>query len=368
MTKTSANIVIAGGGTGGHLFPAVSIAQQFVSENASNRILFVSTGKPIEVSVLERYGFELRTITAEGLKGRGFFGKIGAIFALMRGISQSKEILDSFKPDLVVGMGSYSAAPVVIAARRKRIPVVLCEQNIVPGIANRFLSRYAERIYVSFANTGGNLPPEKTLFVGNPVRQEILKVERRKKGADEPFTILIIGGSQGAHRINTAMVEALETLKDIGNLYFVHQTGEADESLVKSAYAKNEIPAEAKAFFTDMARVYEMADLAVCRAGATTVAELSALAVPAFFIPFPFAADNHQALNAKSLCDAGAAEMVLEKDLTGDLLAEKIVRLAGNPRLLDQMAQKAKSLGRPDAAVRIVRDCYELIEKKNGGI
>jgi UDP-N-acetylglucosamine--N-acetylmuramyl-(pentapeptide) pyrophosphoryl-undecaprenol N-acetylglucosamine transferase len=368
MTKTPANIVIAGGGTGGHLFPAVSIARQFVSENASNRILFVSTGKPIEVTVLEKYGFELRTISAEGLKGRGILGKARAIFSLARGFFQSKRILNSFKPDLVVGMGSYSAAPVVLAARGKKIPVVLCEQNILPGIANRFLSRFADRIYVSFENTGGNLPPEKTRFTGNPVREEILQVERRKKGPDEPFTILVLGGSQGAHRLNTAMVEALETLKDIGNLYFVHQTGEADESFVKSAYDRNEIPAEAKAFFTDMARVYGMADLAVCRAGATTVAELSALAIPAFFVPFPFAADNHQALNAKSLCDAGAAEMVLEKDLTGDLLAEKIVRLTRNPRLLEHMAQNAKSLGRPDAALRIVKDCCELIEKGNEGI
>ena len=366
MTSEALHIVIAGGGTGGHLFPAVSIAQQFMAENPSNRVLFVSTGKPLEVSVLEKYGFDLERISAAGIKGRGFFGKAKALFPLARGVFESGRIIESFRPDLVIGMGSYSAAPMVFKAWLKNVPVVLCEQNIMPGIANRYLSKLADRIYVSFEDTGGGLPEEKVRCTGNPVRREILEAGRQSKASGAPFTVLILGGSQGAHRVNMAVVEALEILKETEGLFFIHQTGEADREIVRAAYEASGVSAEVEAFYLDMASVYQRTDLAVCRAGAATVAELSALAIPAFFIPYPFAADDHQRLNAQNLCDAGAAEMVLETELTGEMLAEKIIRLAEDPELLRQMARNAESFGRPDAAERIVEDCRRLIEEKTG--
>jgi UDP-N-acetylglucosamine--N-acetylmuramyl-(pentapeptide) pyrophosphoryl-undecaprenol N-acetylglucosamine transferase len=366
MSQTPLYIVFAVGGTGGHLFPAIAIAQEFMARNCENRIIFLGTGKPIEVSVLSEYGFASRKISAEGIKGRGLFRQAGAMLTMVRGVFQSIGILKSEKPDLVVGMGSYSSAPVVLAAWLSRIPVVLCEQNVLPGIANRYLSRIADRVCVSFKDTMGNLPKSKIRFTGNPVRIEILQAERKKKDMEEPFTVLILGGSQGAHAINMAVIEALKTLREIGNFFFIHQTGDTDENIVRAAYEKNRMPGDVRAFFKDMARIYARADLVVCRAGATTVAEVSALGKPAIFIPFPHAADDHQVLNARNLCAAGASEMIHQKDLTGELLAEKILNLAKNRRELEKMAEMSASLGHQDAAVNIVDECCEVVGNKKG--
>jgi UDP-N-acetylglucosamine--N-acetylmuramyl-(pentapeptide) pyrophosphoryl-undecaprenol N-acetylglucosamine transferase len=360
MMQTPLNIVFAVGGTGGHLFPAIAIAQEFMARNCASRIIFLGTGKPIEVSVLSEYGFVSRKICAEGIKGRGFFRQVRAILIMLRGVFQSIRILKSDKPDLVVGMGSYSAAPVVLAAWLNRIPVVLCEQNVLPGITNRLLSRIADTVCVSFKDTLGNLPKSKIRFTGNPVRIEILQAKQKKKEMTGPFTVLVLGGSQGAHGINMAVIEALGTLRQIENLFFIHQTGVTDENIVRTAYEKNRIPCEVKTFFKNMAGIYQRADLVICRAGATTVAEISALGKPSIFIPFPHAADDHQVLNAQNLCAAGASEMIFEKDLTGELLAEKILNLAKNRMQLEKMATISASLGHPDAAVNIFDECCEV--------
>ncbi|MFO8083061.1 MAG: undecaprenyldiphospho-muramoylpentapeptide beta-N-acetylglucosaminyltransferase [Desulfobacterales bacterium] len=364
MIHNPLNIVFAAGGTGGHLFPAIALAQEFLFRNSETRILFLGTGRPLEASVLSEHGFNFEKISAGGIKGRSLFRQVGAIVLLLRGIWQSEQILKSFKPHLVIGMGSYSSVPVVLAAWRRRIPVVLCEQNILPGIANRYLARLADRINVSFEHTLAKLPEKKVRFTGNPVRKEVLQSLHYQKGEKEPFTILILGGSQGAHAINMAVISALGAFKGNADFFFIHQTGETDESQVKSAYGENQIPCRVRAFFKDMVQVYQKADLVICRAGATTVAEISALGKPAVFIPFPYAADDHQVLNARVLCDAGASEMISEKDLTGEFLAEKIFGLAKNRLKLKKMARKAALMGRPDAAVYIVDDCYRLICEK----
>jgi UDP-N-acetylglucosamine--N-acetylmuramyl-(pentapeptide) pyrophosphoryl-undecaprenol N-acetylglucosamine transferase len=366
MTQNPLNIVFAVGGTGGHLFPAIAIAQEFMARNFANRIVFLGTGKPIEVSILSEYGFVSKKISAEGIKGRGLFRQAGAVMVLVRGFFQSIGILKSEKPDLVLGMGSYSSAPVVLAAWLNRIPVVLCEQNVLPGIANRYLSRIADRICVSFKDTMGNLPKSKIRFTGNPVRIEILQAAPKKKDMEEPFTVLVLGGSQGAHGINMAVIEALKNLREIGKFFFIHQTGDSDENIVKTAYEKKRIPGDIRAFFKNMDRIYAQADLVVCRAGATTVAEISALGKPAIFIPFPHAADDHQVLNARNLCAAGASEMIHEKDLTGELLAEKILNLAKNRRELEKMAEISASVGHLDAAKNIVDECCEVVGNKKG--
>ncbi len=362
--ETPLKIVFAAGGTGGHLFPAIAVAQEFMNRNSASRIVFVGTGKPLEVSVLSEYGFVSEKIFAEGFKGRGLFRQIRAILVMFRGIIQSMGILKLEKPDLVVGMGSYSSAPVVLAAWLRWIPVVLCEQNVLPGIANRLLSRIADRVCVSFKDTLGNLPKSKIRFTGNPVRKDILDAD--KKDPDGFFTVLILGGSQGAHGINLAVMDALELLREVKNIFFIHQTGEPDEDMVRTAYLKNRIPSQVKAFFRDMAKIYAQADLVVCRAGATTVAEVSALGKPAIFIPFPHAADNHQVLNARSLFNAGAAELIPEKDLTGEILSEKILNLATNRGQLEKMALISASLGHPNAAWNIVNECCEVVKNKKG--
>ncbi|MBW2431664.1 MAG: undecaprenyldiphospho-muramoylpentapeptide beta-N-acetylglucosaminyltransferase [Deltaproteobacteria bacterium] len=371
--KRPLKIVIAGGGTGGHLFPGIAIAQEFKIRNSATNIIFVSTGNPMEKSVLSKTDFELRCIRVAGIKGRGIWNQLISVLKIPTGILESMRILKNFTPDLAIGLGSYSAGPVLIGAWLRRIPIAVHEQNLLPGITNRILSRFAERIYISFENTKSNLDPRKVRWTGNPVRRELLKFEdsctgdSRHHTVERRFTILIIGGSQGAHRINMAVIEALEYLKDKGRLHFVHQTGNTDEQPVSAAYRRHGIQGTVQSFFDDMAEQYHRADLLICRAGATTVAEISALGKAAIFIPFPFAADNHQVLNAGSLSNEGAAEMILEKDLSGEILAEKIEYYADHPAALKHMAVKARRFGNPEAAKNIVDDCYRLIEERCAG-
>jgi UDP-N-acetylglucosamine--N-acetylmuramyl-(pentapeptide) pyrophosphoryl-undecaprenol N-acetylglucosamine transferase len=361
-------IVIAGGGTGGHLFPGIAIAQEFAARNSATQIIFISTGNPLERSVLSRTEFELQSITATGIKGRGIWNQMKSVLKIPKGILESRQILKGFSPDLAIGLGSYSAGPVIISAWLRRTPIAIHEQNILPGITNRILARFAGRIYISFKNTRFNRNVNRVHWTGNPVRRELLEYSDHKAAqksgdaANDLFTVLIIGGSQGAHRINLAVIEALEHLNDQEHLNFVHQTGEADEQQVKAAYRRNDFKCTVQSFFNNMAELYSQADLLICRAGATTVAEIAALGKAVIFIPFPYAADNHQVLNADSLSNEGAAETIIEKDLNGKILSERIAYYAAHRPALDEMAAKAKQFGNPAAAKNIVDDCYRLVE------
>ena len=360
-------IVIAGGGTGGHLFPGIAIAKEFMARNSATRVIFISTGNRLERTVLSKAGFDLRSIQVAGIKGRGIWDQIKSVLKIPGAILAAMGLLKNFSPDLTVGLGSYSAGPVVTGAWLMRIPIVIHEQNIWPGITNRILSRCADRIYISFENTKSSLNPHKVYWTGNPVRPELLACADRPKDATAQeirqarFTVLIIGGSQGAHRINLAMIAALGHLQHAERLHFVHQTGEADEEAVSQAYRGNKVSAQARSFFDNMAEQYRQADLIICRAGATTVAEITALGKAAIFIPFPYAADNHQMLNAADLASDGAAEIIEEKELTGELLSKKIEHYLDHPEALDGMAARARRYGKPEAAKNIVDDCYRLL-------
>ena len=365
--RNGKRIVIAGGGTGGHLFPGIAIAEAFIKRNPENKVIFISTGKPFEVSVLEEKKFQLKSITVEGLKGRGIVNQIISVSKIPKGLFESMLILKKFRPHLVIGVGSYSAGPVVLGAWLMRMKIVLHEQNILPGVTNRILSYLADRIYVSFQDTRGNFNPKKVCFTGNPVRNEILCSAMEKSEIFDSvqgkfFTILVIGGSQGAHSINMAVMDALKFLTNKDRFFFIHQTGADDKEKVKNAYRKNGISSSVKSFFNDMGQQYKNADLIICRAGATTVAELTAIGKGALLIPYPFAADDHQVLNAKMLSDAGAAEIIFQNELNGTLLAKKIRHYASNYKTLGNMAKMAKKLGRPDAAETIVNDCYRLMK------
>jgi UDP-N-acetylglucosamine--N-acetylmuramyl-(pentapeptide) pyrophosphoryl-undecaprenol N-acetylglucosamine transferase len=368
MSNRPLRIVIAGGGTGGHLFPGIAIAQEFETRNSATRIIFVSTGNPMEKSVLSKAGYELRCVTAAGIKGRGIWNQLASVLKIPKGILEAMRILKDFSPDIAVGLGSYSAGPVIVGAWLQRIPIVIHEQNILPGITNRILARFADRIYISFENTKSNLDSRKIQWTGNPVRKELFEYSgcqsaHKKDSTDRGvFTVLIIGGSQGAHTINMAVIEALEAFKDKANMHFIHQTGAADEGQVKEAYRRNNIRCTAQPFFDNMAELYSRADLLICRAGATTVAEISALGKAVIFIPFPHAADNHQVLNAALLSDEGAAEMISENDLSAEILRQKIAYYADHRQELDEMAAKASQFGNPAAAKNIVDDCYRLVQ------
>lgn len=364
----SGRLVVAGGGTGGHLFPGIAIAREFMARHPENAVCFVSTGNQFERVTLLRTGFKLKTIIVAGIKGRGLWQKVKSVMLVPVGIFQSIWIMRHFKPDLVLGVGSYAAGPVVLAAWLIGIPVVLHEQNILPGITNRFLSRFAGRIYVSFENTLGGFEKTKVRLTGNPVRREILQaatgaasVEAASAPSKDFLTILIVGGSQGAHAINMAVVDALPLLTRMEGLRFVHQTGAADEIPVRTAYENLGITATVGAFFEDMDRKYLQADLIICRAGATTVAEITAIGKAALFIPFPFAADDHQKLNAAALSSSGAAELIDQKDLNPEDLARRIDRYAVDREALKKMALKAQEFGKPEAARLIVDDIYRMM-------
>lgn len=360
-------LIVAGGGTGGHLFPGVAVAQAFLARQFHNRVLFVNAGRPLDVSVLDRLGWPYRTIVIEGIKGRGVWRQARAAAKIPLAIWQSWRIIRSFKPQVVMGVGGYSAGPVAVAAWLMGIPTVMHEQNREPGLTNRWVRHLADRVYLSFEARDERADTAKTLVTGNPVRDEILM--RGGKGrvphAADTFTVMILGGSQGAHAINEAMVSALPHLSAVAGLRVVHQTGRDDEAHVTRAYAEAGLAATVRAFFDDMAERYAQADLIVCRAGATTVAEITVVGRAALFIPFPQATDDHQTANARALVDAGAAEMIPQRVLTGAVLAERIAYYRRNPAIISAMATKALTLGRPEAALTIVRDLYRLIEGKN---
>jgi UDP-N-acetylglucosamine--N-acetylmuramyl-(pentapeptide) pyrophosphoryl-undecaprenol N-acetylglucosamine transferase len=284
-------------------------------------------------------------------------------------IGQSLRIIRRFKPHLVLGVGSYASGPVVLAAWMSGKPVVLHEQNLLPGITNRTLARLARRIYVSFDGTTGRFPAAKVRLTGNPVRREILQpaAERKNDTGGQPdrspvLNILIVGGSQGAHAVNMAVADALPLLRQKQRLRFVHQTGAADEDHLRSAYTAAGVSAVVGAFFDDMHRQYQRADVIICRAGATTVAEITAVGRAAIFIPFPFAADDHQKHNAAALAAAGAAEIIEERQLSAAALAERIERFAKDRRLLGRMAERARQFGRPEAARLLVDDFCAVID------
>ncbi len=358
-------VVVAGGGTGGHLFPGIAVAGEFSRRNPLSRILFVGAGRPFERDALRRAGYPHRTVVVEGIKGRGAADKLRAALKIPGALRQSAGILADLRADLVVGVGGYAAGPVALAARIKNIPVVLCEQNIVFGITNRLLLPMAQRVYVSFESTAARFDPAKTRFTGNPVRQQILQSAGVGPTLDPGrLTVMVVGGSQGAHAINLAVMDALPRLRCPAKVRFIHQTGRADRDPVTAAYRQAGLEAEVKDFFHDMASRYGRADVIVCRAGATTVAELTALGKAALLVPYPHAADNHQERNARALVDQGAARMIVERDLTGAVLTRLLEAWIDAPGQLDAMASCSRRLGRPDAAKRIVDDCYQLLGNK----
>jgi UDP-N-acetylglucosamine--N-acetylmuramyl-(pentapeptide) pyrophosphoryl-undecaprenol N-acetylglucosamine transferase len=362
------SVVIAGGGTGGHVFPGIALAEAFREANPKTRIVFAGTGNRLEIEALRRTPFEHRAISAGGLKGRGPIRQAAALVKTVKGLMESLSLVWRFKPDLVIGVGGYVSGPMVLAARMLGVTSVLQEQNVLPGITNRMLAPLVRRVYAAFPNTHGRGVQKKMTVTGNPVRTKLLMSMHEKSTEDaianaskDRFALLVFGGSQGAKAINQAVLNALDQMP-LQRMFLVHQTGAAELESVRSGYETRGVEGRVEDFFVDMASQYMAADLVICRAGATTVAEVTAMGKPAIFIPYPFAADDHQRLNAQTLVDQGAAEMILEKDLTGEFLAERILFYESHPEALSNMAKRARAFGKPDAARRIVEDCYKLLD------
>jgi UDP-N-acetylglucosamine--N-acetylmuramyl-(pentapeptide) pyrophosphoryl-undecaprenol N-acetylglucosamine transferase len=362
--RESVRLLITGGGTGGHLFPAVAFAEAVTARFPSSSIMFVGTRRKMDRTTLENLGFAIRTVHCKGLKGKNLIDALAAMLLLPVTIVESLVVLLRFKPELVFGVGGYVTGPVILAARMLGIPACIHEQNSIPGLANRLLGRIVNRIFISIPGSEKFFPPGKTIYSGNPVRSSIVRAGQKKKTSNsDSFTVLVLGGSQGAHRINTLVPECvtLFSAEQLQGLRIIHQTGSRDEEQVRKAYENMQVKAEAAAFYTDMASLYKQADLVISRAGATTIAELMAMGKAALLIPFPYAADNHQEANGKCLVEKNAARMFLEQELTAERLAEEIEYFRQHPDLLIEMGNNAADLAQPEAASVIIDECLQLI-------
>ena len=348
-------LLIAGGGTGGHLFPGVAIAEELRAREPSAEITFVGTKRGIEARVLPELGWPLELIEVSGLKTVGVLGALRGLFRLPRALWQARALIKQFRPDAVIGVGGYASGPVVLAARLRGVPTAICEQNSIPGLTNKLLGRVVRRVFVAFDGSRRFFAAKKVALVGNPVRRELAaKLAASTTHADRVVHVLVSGGSLGAVAVNELAADALSKLAKERALAIVHQTGEKDLASTQKRYADAGVTADCRAFIKDMAATYLAADLVIGRAGATTVAELAIAGKPAIFIPYPFAADNHQEINAREMADAGAALMFRQADLTADKLLDALRPLVTDAAKRAEMGAAMKQLAKPAAAAAVI--------------
>ncbi len=357
-------LLIAGGGTGGHLFPALAIARAFKSEHPDGQVLFVGVTKGIEARIIPQTGFPIRFISARGILGKGTLNKIRALADVPVGVWQSVGIIKEFKPDFVLGVGGYASGPTLAAATILGVRTGIQEQNSVMGLTNQLLSRFVKVIFISWENTSPATESQKTMLMGNPIREELLTALPME--VSDKFKLLIFGGSLGARSINQAMISGVDSLRPLADRISIrHQTGFGAAAEVRKAYADAGIDAQVFEFIDDIGPFYKWADVVVCRSGASTLAELTALGKPGILIPYPFAIKNHQLYNAKSLEERGAAIIALDSELSSGILVRNIIELIGAPGRLEQMAQNSRKLGRPQAARAIAREILKSKRKTN---
>ncbi len=362
---TPIRVIIAGGGTGGHIYPGIAIAQEFKRRNAASEIVFVGTAKGLETKIVPREGFELKLIEVAALKRVSIAQRIKSLALLPKSFWDVRQMIAAFKPDVVIGVGGYSSGPVVLIASLLGVPTLVAESNALPGFTNRVLARFVKAAAVSFAEAQtffGN----KAEITGNPVRKDFFDVS--EKASDDVLDVLITGGSQGARAINEAMIGVAPLLVASGLRFnIVHQTGESDAAKVQAAYATlpddSTVNATAQPFIQHMVTAFADADVVICRAGATTVAELAAAGKAAVMIPFPFAADDHQRKNAEAVEQAGAGRMILQAELSPQRLADELIALAKDAARLKAMSAASRKLAHPDAAARLVDLAYRIANR-----
>jgi UDP-N-acetylglucosamine--N-acetylmuramyl-(pentapeptide) pyrophosphoryl-undecaprenol N-acetylglucosamine transferase len=351
-------LLIAGGGTGGHLFPGVALAEELRAREPDAQIKFVGTRRGIEARVLPELGWDLEFIEVSGLKTVGAAGAVKGVFRLPKALWQARRIVKSFAPDAVIGVGGYASGPVVLAAKLRGIPTAICEQNSIPGLTNKMLGKVVRQVFLSFDESKRFFNGKKIVMSGNPVRRDLLQKLLAAGATATPHdkvSVLVIGGSQGAVAVNALAAEALTSLAKAGlSLSIVHQTGEKDLEPTSAKYKDAGLAADCRAFIKDMAAAYQDADLIIGRAGATTVAELAIAGKPAIFIPYPFAADNHQELNAREMADKGAALMFKQSELTAEKLADALRPLLADADKRTTMGAAMKSLAKPTAAATVI--------------
>jgi len=357
-TASGPTVVIAGGGTGGHLYPGLAVAEALAAHG--RRVEFVGTAMGIEARVVPAAGFSIHLLSGRQLRGGGVGRAALGVASLARGVGSALAVLGRLRPGLVVGVGGYASVATVLAARMRRIPTLLLEQNVIPGAANRLLGRLGPRVCVGFEETVARFGAGQAVHTGNPIRTRIIETPRMRR---DRLGLLVVGGSGGAHHVNVTMVEAagfiLELLRDVD---VFHQTGPADAPGMRATYAQLGLPARVEPFIDDMGAAYAAADVVVSRAGAMTCAELTALGLASILVPYPFAADDHQRANAEVLVRAGAAEMIPDRELSPERLGDAIAGLVGDAARRTKMAANARALGRPEAAARVALECERLLE------
>ncbi|HEX8287994.1 MAG TPA: undecaprenyldiphospho-muramoylpentapeptide beta-N-acetylglucosaminyltransferase [Pyrinomonadaceae bacterium] len=356
-------VLIAAGGTGGHIYPGIAVAKEIVRRDEKSEVVFVGTSRGLETKIVPANGFRLSLINSAGLKNVGFIGKLKGLFILPKSFLEARRLIKEFKPDVVVGAGGYVSGPVLLMASLQKIPTLVMDSNALPGFTNRSLAPFVTKAALTFEEA---LPffGKKGIVTGNPVRKEFFEIQPKRRG--EKVNLLIFGGSQGARAINNAMADALEYLKSFKEkLQITHQTGEFDYEKIKEIYLRsNWHDADVRPYISEMVSEFAKSDLIICRAGATSCAELAAAGKAAIMIPLPTAADDHQRKNAEALQSAGAALMILQRDLSGESLANEIINLINSPEKISAMEAAAKKLARKDAAEVTVNLIEDLARSK----
>ncbi len=356
-------VLIAAGGTGGHIYPGIAVAKEIMRRDENSEVRFVGTSRGLETKIVPANGFELSLINSAGLKNVGFVGKVKGLAVLPQSFLEARKLIKDFQPDAVIGAGGYVSGPVLLTGSLMRVPTLVMESNALPGFTNRKLAPFITKAALTF-DEAVKFFGKKGIVTGNPVRKEFFDIQPKVRG--EKVNILIFGGSQGARAINNAVVEALENLPH-GKLNITHQTGEGDFENIRELYNRagwGDV-AEVKAYIADMVAEFAKSDLIICRAGATSCAELAAAGKASIMIPLPTAADDHQRKNAEALQNAGAAKMILQRDLSGENLAKEVIGLINAPEIITAMEKAAKKLAKADAAEVTVDLIENLAKGKN---
>lgn len=357
-------IAFTGGGTGGHVYPGIAVAKEFKHLFPRSSVLFIGTEKGLEATIVPYEGFAFKTVRIQGFKSKNLFYKLQSLWMLPLAVRRARKHLKAFQPHLVFGTGGYVSVPVLYAAYLLRIPTLTLEPNRRPGLANRLLAKSVDRIAVCFQESAQAFPAEKVIFTGNPIRKEfslIGKTPPPDKG--KKWNILVLGGSLGAHSINTALIDGLDGLGAMRDqIIFSHQTGKADYDFVTAGYQKKGFQAEVFDYINDIPKMYAKSHLIIGRAGASTVAELQASHRPAILIPFPHA-DRHQEFNAQALVDKGLAKIVLQEHLSGKSLADAIVECIEYPETITQVWSNLHGNDELTASEKVIELCWQLAMK-----
>lgn len=350
-------VLMAAGGTGGHIYPGVAVAKEIMARDASSEVLFVGTARGLERSIVPDNGFQLSLIHSVGLKNVGIAGKLKGIAVLPTSFVEAWKVLRDFRPHVVVGVGGYVTGPVLMTAHFMGFPTLIMDSNALPGFTNRQLARFVDKAALTF---DAALPffGKKGVVTGNPVRPEFFTNKPREIAGE--VNLLVFGGSQGAKAINEAVVAALPLLKD-KPLAFMHQTGETAFDAVRQGYETAGVEADIRPYISNMADAFDASDILICRAGATTCAEIAAAGKAAIMVPLPTAADDHQRKNAEAMVANGAARMILQSELSGERLASEIASLIADPESIRSIGEAARTMATPDAAKQIV----DMVEKLN---